>query len=160
MDNFPSLATKAVGQSRNGLQFDVFHFAVYGTAHDWMLYAGSVRQFLLRQMERFKAGEHILLNYCGDGQCHANLRSFELQIVDRFVIPVYKLSHMTPDELKAWMERNDKSEVDVASATKFHPRTVRRFLEKKRVYRSTQNVFARLVYSDSSGRTQPEAAAS
>lgn len=52
---------------------------------------------------------------------------------------------MKAADLKVWMEENEKSTIDVASATKTSPSTVLRFLAGERVHRSTQAAFERLV---------------
>lgn len=55
---------------------------------------------------------------------------------------------MTGKDLKKWMELNDKTAVDVASATKTHPQTVQRFLNGREVHRATLEAFRRLVAAE------------
>lgn len=50
-------------------------------------------------------------------------------------------------ELKKWMEKNDVTEVDIASALKIHPITIYRFLKGKSVNRSTLAGFERFISS-------------
>lgn len=49
-------------------------------------------------------------------------------------------------ELQRWMKLNDKTVVDVASATKVHPQTVQRFLKGLTTRPSTREAFRRLVF--------------
>ena len=52
---------------------------------------------------------------------------------------------MSGADLKKWMKQNDKTVVDVASATKIHPQTVQRFIDGKSVHASTRESFRRLI---------------
>ena len=64
---------------------------------------------------------------------------------------------MTPATLRKWMLENDKNDIDVASMLKITPHTVRNYLSGKKVRRSTNEMFRRLV-ADSTN--QQKAAAS
>lgn len=44
---------------------------------------------------------------------------------------------MSVAEIKAWLDKNGKSAVDIAAATKIHPVTVSRYLNGGRCFRST-----------------------
>ncbi|TXH13499.1 MAG: hypothetical protein E6R03_11225 [Hyphomicrobiaceae bacterium] len=52
---------------------------------------------------------------------------------------------MTPSLLRKWMTENDKTAVDIASATKVHPQTVQRYLDGKSVRRIIVDALTRLV---------------
>lgn len=47
--------------------------------------------------------------------------------------------------LKHWMESNDKTAVDIASALQISPATVSNYLKGKRVHRSTRAALERLI---------------
>jgi Leu/Phe-tRNA-protein transferase len=63
------------------------------------------------------------------------------------------LSAMTGKDLKKWMEKNEKTVIDVASATKTHPQTVQRFLNGKTVHRATHEAFKRVVVDTASANS-------
>lgn len=52
---------------------------------------------------------------------------------------------MSAADFEKWMKKTGKTAVDIASALKIHPITVTRFLDGKRVQRSTLANFERLV---------------
>ena len=52
---------------------------------------------------------------------------------------------MTVTELKAWMKKFGKSEVDIASILKLHPNTVVRILKGGRAHRSTIAAIDRMI---------------
>lgn len=45
---------------------------------------------------------------------------------------------MSAEDLKQWMTRTGKNEVDIAAALKMDPITVKRFLKGKSVHRNTR----------------------
>lgn len=52
---------------------------------------------------------------------------------------------MNRSDFKKWMKENDLNEVDVASALKMHPITITRYLEGRKVQRSTEHSLERLM---------------
>lgn len=59
---------------------------------------------------------------------------------------------MTVPELKAWMKKFGKSEVDIASILKLHPNTVIRFLKGKPAHKSTVAALERMVSESNGGK--------
>ena len=54
---------------------------------------------------------------------------------------------MTPKALAAWMRTHGVTPVDMASALKISPDTVKRFLAGRNVHRSTQAAIDRFILS-------------
>lgn len=52
---------------------------------------------------------------------------------------------MSASDLKKWMEQNEQTVQDIAHALQVHPQTVYRFLQGKRVQRSTKAAIERLA---------------
>lgn len=52
---------------------------------------------------------------------------------------------MSAADFKKWMERNELTVLDIAHALQIHPQTVYRFLQGKRVQRSTKAAIERLA---------------
>ncbi len=52
---------------------------------------------------------------------------------------------MSVNDFKAWMDRNNKTTVDIASITGFNPNTIDRYLKGENVHRSTRRVLESLI---------------
>lgn len=52
---------------------------------------------------------------------------------------------MKPAEVKLWMQRNDKTEIDIAAGTRIHPTTIARYLKTGRGQPATISTIERFI---------------